>query len=170
MTSDQYGQLIYSEQDVIALLMQGHEISQLSSLMVDESVNFNSINNIVEHPPKLISYTASTESLTEFDSRLQSCWHMPESYQQLDIAEYVLSLCANEEQLQRVGQELLLYADRNLFDLLRYLKYLVDVMTDHGIIWGVGRGSSVASYVLYLLKVHRIDSIYYNLDIHEFLR
>jgi DNA polymerase III alpha subunit len=54
--------------------------------------------------------------------------------------------------------------------LLKYLKYLVDVMTENKIIWGVGRGSSVASYVLYKLGVHRIDSMFYNLDVHEFLR
>jgi DNA polymerase III alpha subunit len=34
----------------------------------------------------------------------------------------------------------------------------------------VGRGSSVASYVLYLLGVHRIDSMFYDLDPSEFLR
>jgi len=50
------------------------------------------------------------------------------------------------------------------------LKYLVDVMKENHVIWGVGRGSSVASYVLYLLGVHRIDSIYYELDPAEFLR
>jgi DNA polymerase III alpha subunit len=53
---------------------------------------------------------------------------------------------------------------------LRYLKYLVDVMQNNRMIWGVGRGSSVASYVLYLLGVHRIDSMFYELDPKEFLR
>ena len=69
-----------------------------------------------------------------------------------------------------MGHELLLYQERGLFDLLRYLKYLVDVMKQNHVIWGVGRGSSVASYVLYLLGVHRIDSMYYDLDAEEFLR
>jgi DNA polymerase III alpha subunit len=91
-------------------------------------------------------------------------------YKSMDIAEYVLGLCKSEAELQRCGQELLLYQERNLFDLLRYLKYLVDVMTENNIIWGVGRGSSVASFVLYKLDVHRIDSLYYNLDVGEFLR
>ena len=70
----------------------------------------------------------------------------------------------------RVGEELLLYQERDLFNLLRYLKYLVDLMTEHKLIWGVGRGSSVASFVLYKLGVHRIDSLYYELDPAEFLR
>jgi len=95
---------------------------------------------------------------------------MPDKYRQLDIAEHVLSLCATDAELQRCGHELMLYQERDLFDLLRYLTYLVDVMKQNHIIWGVGRGSSVASYVLYKLGVHRIDSLYYNLDIGEFLR
>jgi DNA polymerase III alpha subunit len=95
---------------------------------------------------------------------------MPEEYKQLDIAKLVLDLCKTDAELQRVGEELLLYQERNLFDLLRYLKYLVDVMQTNRMIWGVGRGSSVASYVLYLLKVHRVNSLFYDLDPQEFLR
>ena len=67
-------------------------------------------------------------------------------------------------------RSLLLYQERDLFNLLRYLVYLVDIMKDNHIIWGVGRGSSVASYVLYLLEIHKVDSMYYDLDINEFLR
>ena len=63
-----------------------------------------------------------------------------------------------------------MFQERNLFNLLKYLKYLVDTMRDNNVIWGVGRGSSVASYVLYLLGVHRINSMYYDLDPGEFLR
>ena len=81
-----------------------------------------------------------------------------------------MSLCDSDAQLQRCGQELLLFQERNLFDLLRYLKYLVDTLRANRMIWGVGRGSSVASYVLYLLGVHRIDSMFYDLDAREFLR
>ena len=82
----------------------------------------------------------------------------------------MLDLCQTQAQLQRVGEELLLYQERDLFDLLRYLKYLVDTMKANNVIWGVGRGSSVSSYVLFLLEIHRIDSMYYDLDINEFLR
>jgi DNA polymerase III alpha subunit len=95
---------------------------------------------------------------------------MPDAYKNLDIAQHVLSLCGTEAELQRCGEELLLYHERDLFDLLRYLTYLVAVMKENSIIWGVGRGSSVASHVLYLLGVHRINSLHYNLDIGEFLR
>jgi DNA polymerase III alpha subunit len=48
--------------------------------------------------------------------------------------------------------------------------YLVDVMRENSVVWGVGRGSSVASYVLYLIGVHKIDSVKYNLDFKEFFK
>jgi hypothetical protein len=91
----------------------------------------------------------------------------------IDLARWpahVLGLCDSEAELQRCGQELMLYQERDLFDLLRYLAYLVGIMRTNHIIWGVGRGSSVASHVLYKLGVHRINSLHYNLDIQEFLR
>ena len=88
----------------------------------------------------------------------------------MDIAAYVLDLCDTQEKLQRVGHELLMFQDRDLMDLLKYLKYLVDTLKSNNVIWGVGRGSSVASYVLYLLEVHKIDSMHYDLDPEEFLR
>jgi DNA polymerase-3 subunit alpha len=95
---------------------------------------------------------------------------MPDEYKQMDIAQHVLGLCTSEAELQRCGEELLLFQEKNLFDVLRYLKYLVDVMTQNHLIWGVGRGSSVASFLLYKLGVHRLDSLYYDLDIKEFLK
>jgi DNA polymerase-3 subunit alpha len=107
---------------------------------------------------------------TEFDRFCQRDWHMPKEYQQLDIAQHILDLCATDAELQRCGDELLMFQERGLFELLKYLKYLVDTMRSNNLIWGVGRGSSVASYVLYKLGVHRIDSMYYDLDPHEFLR
>lgn len=171
MKTDQYGQMIFSESDLAHLVMQGHDVAGYQQVLVDQSVDFSRLMLAVDNLP--VSWTAESESektVAEFDAEQQSCWHMPAHYQQLDIAAHVLSLCSTPEQLQRVATELLLYQEKNLFDLLRYLKYLVDTMTQHEIIWGVGRGSSVASYVLYLLQVHRIDSLYYNLDPTEFLR
>jgi DNA polymerase III alpha subunit len=95
---------------------------------------------------------------------------IPNQYKDLDIAKYVLELCETDEELQRVGKELLLFQERDMFPLLRYLKYLVDTMRENNIVWGVGRGSSVSSFVLFLIGVHRINSVYYDLSIDEFLK
>jgi len=171
MKQNNFGEMIFNETDIADLLMQGHDIAQSKSILVDTTVDVDAIVKFVENfNNNLVIHKDSNDSITAWDLKNQSNWHMPHEYKQLDIAQYILDLCADEVELQRCGEELLLYQERNLFDLLRYLKYLVDVMTEHNVIWGVGRGSSVASFILYKLKVHRINSIYYKLNINEFLR
>ena len=171
MKQNKYGEMIFNESDVVDLLMQGRDIAAAKSILVDASVDVDSIVKFVENfNNNLVIYKESNDSVQAWDLKNQSNWHMPVEYKQLDIARYILDLCADETELQRCGEELLLYQERNLFDLLKYLKYLVDVMTENKIIWGVGRGSSVSSFILYKLKVHRINSIYYKLNINEFLR
>jgi len=172
MKSNQYGEIVLDETDLCDLIMQGRDVTQMKCL-IDAMVDIESAIDLIEDPGQLMTWTFpdnSDISIPDWDRIQQRNWHMPAEYKQLDIAEHVVAMCDTEEKLQRVGHELLLYQERGLFDLLRYLKYLVDVMRDNHVIWGVGRGSSVASYVLYLLGVHRIDSMYYDLDAGEFLR
>ena len=172
MKTNKFGEQIYSQEDVCDFLMQAGDLSVFDGMFVDK-INTEEMAHILEHVPAFIEYDKiAREDLTPeaYDHRCQNTWFMPDEYQQLDIADHVLNLCQTDAQLQRVGQELLLFQERDLFNLLRYLKYLVDVMRDNRVIWGVGRGSSVASYVLYLLGVHKIDSMYYDLDPAEFLR
>ena len=172
MKTDHLGQMIFSEDDCVNMLMRGQSI-HVNGMLVDATVDLETAALILEDVPTFIQYNElSLQAVTveEFDHRNQNQWLMPDEYKNLDIAEYVLGLCESEAALQRVGEELLLYQARDLFDLLRYLKFLVDIMKQNNLIWGVGRGSSVASYVLYLLEIHRIDSLHYNLDIAEFLR
>jgi len=172
MKTDHLGQLIYNESDCVDMLMRGQNIP-VSGMLVDATVNLETTAGILENVPEFVQYNElATQAMTveDFDHVNQGHWLMPDEYKNLDIAEHVLNLCTSEAALQRVGQELLMYRARELFDLLRYLKFLVDIMKQNNLIWGVGRGSSVASYVLYLLNVHRVDSLHYNLDIAEFLR
>jgi DNA polymerase III alpha subunit len=172
MKTDKFGQMIFGEQDVINLYLQGHDFEVLNHLIVDHTIDIETAAHILDNVPAFVRYDelAQQQSQEEWDHRCQANWYMPDEYKQLDIAAHVLSLCKTDAELQRCGEELLLFQERNLFNLLRYLKYLVDVMTENQLIWGVGRGSSVASYVLYKLGVHRIDSMYYELDPTEFLR
>ena len=172
MRSNQYGEIILDETDLCDLIMQGRDLMQMKCV-VDHSVDIESAVQIIEDPGQLAAWTFpydSDISVPHWDNLQQRNWHMPEQYKTLDIAQHVLDLCNTEAELQRCGQELLLYQERDLFPLLQYLAYLVDVMRANRVIWGVGRGSSVASYVLYKLGVHRIDSLFYDLSVEEFLR
>lgn len=168
MRTDIYGQPIYTENDICDLYMSDTQ-RQIKKIYVDKDINFLDILDL-ENIPNIVKYTDPNVPVNVYDKTLQKQWLMPEEYKTLDIAKYVLLLCKTDEELQRVGHELLLFQERDMFDLLRYLKYLVDVMRENNIVWGVGRGSSVSSYVLYLLGVHRINSLYYDLPIEEFLK
>jgi DNA polymerase III alpha subunit len=173
MKTSNYGEIIYDENDLCNLIMQGHDAHNLPNLTVEPGLNIKRLASIIENPGAVLTWNFPQDnnaSVSEFDQAQQAHWFMPELYKQLDIAEHVLSLCTTQEELQRCGHELLLFQERGLFDLLRYMKYLVDTMKANNVIWGVGRGSSVASYVLYKLEVHRVNSMYYDLDPGEFLR
>ena len=173
MNQDKFGQMIFSESDIVDLVMQGRDANMLKNILVDDTVNIEKAVSLLNCIPGFVTHDCSVErnlTIEEFDRDQQKTWHMPKKYQDLDIAQYILDQCTTDAELQRCGQELLMYQERDLFDLLRFLKYLVDTMTEHQVIWGVGRGSSVASYVLYKLRVHRINSMFYDLDVGEFLR
>jgi DNA polymerase III alpha subunit len=95
---------------------------------------------------------------------------MGDAYKDLDIETWIMQRCDTDTKMRRAQDELVLFRQHNMIDVLRYCKYLVDIMRYNNIVWGVGRGSSVASYVLYLIGIHKIDSIKYDLDIKEFLK
>ena len=104
-------------------------------------------------------------------------FNIPQHYKELDVEEYVRKLVPNRgngggnvEASQRVDMELTEYKARNLFPVLQMLIYIIDTMRKNNIVWGVGRGSSVASYILYLMGVHKVDSVKYKLHIKEFLK
>jgi len=161
MIKDKYGQFIYKENEILDIIMQGIDLTDTTIL--SSNIESGLTDNIVK-------YNDPNITIEDFDYANQQNWFMPNEYKVMDIAEYILSLCETQEELQRCGHELLMYQDRNLFNLLKYLKYLVDTMKKNNIIWGVGRGSSVSSYVLFKLEVHKVNSMFYKLDVAEFLR
>ena len=170
MKYDQYGQTYTTSNELCDLLYKNPTLD-ISLFQVEDSLEYNrSVADLHAELDLLDSYHNISQTVEEFDRILQRNWRMPKEYKELDIAAYVLGLCKEEHELQRVGEELILYQERDLFDLLRYLKYLIDTLRKNNIVWGVGRGSSVASYVLFLIGVHKIDSLYYNLNIDEFLK
>lgn len=168
MRTDIYGQQIYDEMELCLLYLQDPSRT-IKRALVENEIRFDEILQL-DNTPELIKYNKLDMSVEQFDQHNQFNWFMPEKYKTMDIAQYILDQCNGEAELQRAGEELLLYQERDMFVLLRYLKYLVDTMRENNIVWGVGRGSSVASFVLFLLGIHRINSLYYGLSIDEFLK
>jgi DNA polymerase III alpha subunit len=97
-------------------------------------------------------------------------WFIPEPYKDMVIESWLLYQCKTQEETDRVTMELELYKQHGMIPVLNTMKYIVDTLRHNNIVWGVGRGSSVASYVLYLIGVHKINSIKYSIPIEEFFK
>jgi DNA polymerase III alpha subunit len=167
MISDKFGNAIYQYQDLIDLFYKGE--LNLDAVTVESSDEINQFEVALGHPLNKINTAIYEITLEEFDKSLQGNWFIPDEYKNMDIESFLVHVCPKEN-YQRLIDELHEYRSRNMLPLLQALKYLVDTLRQNNIVWGVGRGSSVASYVLFLLGIHKIDSIKYNLDWREFLR
>ena len=168
MIEDRYGRIALEQDDIIDVMMTDPDVKIKRALVKD--CDLSEVQELLDEVYDFQQYSNLDIPVTEFDAQNQVNWHMTDEYKDLDIAKWLIDQCKTQPELQRVGEELLLFQERDLFDLLKYLKYLVDTMREHQVIWGVGRGSSVASYVLYLIGIHKVDSMYYDLPIDEFLR
>ena len=171
MRLDQYSNPIFNEHDLFEALYKGYQINASDIVFVEER-NADSMA-LEQHTGIRLFEPINSPTLTvnQLDQAWQEQWKMPAEYKTLDIEAWIWEQTPPwDPQHTRVTEELEAFKERNMIDLLRWLKYFVDTCRANNIVWGVGRGSSVASYVLYLIGVHKIDSIKYNLDWQEFLR
>jgi len=167
MDIDQFGNPVFKEKDLFDALYRGFKFSPTDLLIVEPSNDTRQLEELLEY--KFTTPQNLDISKADYDSALQSDWFMPEEYKLMDIEAFLVNVCPKEN-YERLVDELKAYKARNMLDLLRWLKYFVDTCSKENVVWGIGRGSSVASYVLYLIGVHSVDSIKYNLDWQEFLR
>ena len=158
----------------------------------------NLLEGIKNYGPEVLEFSLTTDSIDNYNQRIKqekfdypmikqsidhNNWFMPKEYQKFDIVNYLkYRVCeetgfeisdpdvVNTTEYIRMEQELKEFQNRDLIQLLRQMKYIIDTLRQNNIVWGVGRGSSVASYVLYLLDVHKIDSVKYNLPLNEFFK
>jgi DNA polymerase-3 subunit alpha len=167
---DHYGRVYLNEPEAMKLVYSNPTID-LNTIVIDNSVKFNkAVEELYSDVPKLKQYVPLDISIEEFDKNNQNNWFMPKEYIDFDISKWVLEQCDGDTELQRAGEELLTFQERNLLPLLNFMYYLVETMKKQNIVWGVGRGSSVSSFVLYKIGINRINPIYYSLDFTEFLR
>ena len=182
MKTDKLGIPRFSNKDLIDMIYTGHS-DKCHVVLCEESDDINQFNKAMEDQglSKLQKYIPLDVDQKDFDGACQSEWFMPNKYKEIDIKVWLLEKLQKElqsdslataqysKEWHRITEEYTEYANRNMEDLLRYMIYLVDFMRENNIVWGVGRGSSVASYVLYLIGVHKVDSIQFDLDWREFL-
>jgi len=175
MYTDNLGRITFSSKDLIREIYKGN-LEKLDSayVFIDDSdyakyIQFLTDNGLRDWPIPLPEDRTEID-ITSFDSLNQHSWLMPLEYKEYPVASYLLGLCTTAEEKARVEMELKLFKEHDMIDLLCFLKFLVDKLRENTILWGVGRGSSVASYCLYLMGIHKINSLKYDLDIREFLK
>lgn len=101
-------------------------------------------------------------------------WNIPPQYQTMDLSAHVLTLFKKSqlpqtlEYTNRINAEFIEIERFRLTNLFKTLVYVINTLRDNSQLWGIGRGSSCASLILYLLGVHCIDPIKYNIDLSEF--
>ena len=169
MRLDKFGNPIFNSQDIFKFLYQGKLIN-LKDLTVDYTEDIEQLETTAGFTFQRFNEQLNTISIEDFDSALQTDWFMPTEYRDFDVEQWCLDKCTTPEQTARVKAEMAAYIERGMIPLLQWTKHFVDTCHQNNIVWGVGRGSSVASFVLFLLGVHQIDSVKYNLDWQEFLR
>lgn len=149
----------------------------ISAVCNMEKIFVDVLNPDIEQYNKLVSKNERITVKDHLDD-FSFEWNIPEEYKSLDVIGYVADRLLTLEgaggditlREKRCADELKLYKKLGLFDTLRTLIYIINILEEKNIVWGVGRGSSVSSYVLYIIGVHDVDSFLYNLNIEEFLR
>jgi len=174
MKTDDLGIPRFTNRDLMNLIYSGN-IEKCHVVLCDPSDDIDKFNAVMEEQglSTLQKYIPLDVDQKTFDGVCQSEWLMPDKFKNLsdwDLYGMLMGQCKTKEAIDRVKQEYSEFKKRGMLGLLKYMIYLVSFMRENNIVWGVGRGSSVSSYILYLIGVHKIDSLKYNLDWRDFLR
>lgn len=135
---------------------------------------------VTQLTPDIVSYNRVSDDVIGLRSQksidIDSEWSIPDEYKYIDIENYLIGLVDKidrdelyDQRLQRLSEEIVLFSEFNLFDILKVLIYIVDEMKNKNIVWGIGRGSSCSSYILYLIGLHEIDVVKFDISISDFI-
>jgi DNA polymerase III alpha subunit len=169
MYLDKYSNPVFNEQDLFDAIYNGYQFNVNDTMIVERTDAVKELEKQIGF--RFVPPYEPHFDVADYDQACQSNWLMPDEYKTLDIEMWVREQTPPwDPESTRVEEELAEFKSRNMLDLLRWLKYFVDTSRSNNVLWGVGRGSSVASYVLYIIGVHKINPIKHNLDWREFLR
>ena len=103
---------------------------------------------------------------------------LPENYAKLDLDVYFqmkydeacLNKNVNEQitMLDRIVAELEEVHRRGMDQFMRTIIYILDTFRQNNVVWGVGRGSSCACYLLFLVGLHAVDCVKMEVPMTEF--
>jgi len=165
-----WGDCIYTEEDLLEYIYQNPD-ADISKFYIDHPEKYlSALTELGLELPIIQGEPSHSEKAIEMDQRLQAIWSMPAEYHSIDVLDYLLKRCQSAEEEQRVRDEYARFEQKGFTKVLQFLIYFIDTLRANNVVWGVGRGSSVSSICLFLIGVHKINPLIYNLDHREFLR
>lgn len=168
---DEWGRVIVNPDAAFKLALEGHDIWSMPFDAGPELTRYNEFCFRFDKEEVSLSLPTPPDRSPEEQHALNArSWLVADDIKVIEVRSFLLDLCKTQQERDRVNMEMDLYEQRDLIPLLQLMLYLVDHFRSQNVVWGVGRGSSVASYVLYLIGVHKIDSMRYGLDVREFLK
>ena len=111
---------------------------------------------------------------------LDMSWDIPKEYSDIDLEKFIISkldlwavfnLKTTDEYDTyeiRVKNELVEIGLRGIEMIFKTIIFMIDELKSSKTVWGVGRGSSCASLVLYLIGLHKVNPIKYGIPMTEF--
>lgn len=165
---DKQGNVVYFDDALIELLYQ-EEIPE--GVLFPENNKDVQLFNQYSYKNFDDVYYKIPERIKTLEER-KNTWFYPEKYDEINLEEYFNNLVQNYPQSykDRVVEELRLCKEKDMEKFLRFCLYFSDMIKEKDFVVGVGRGSSSASLLLFLLQIHLIDPIKYELNIREFLK
>lgn len=162
---------IVAPAQVPALLMYGIPPDQIKVTVADEDVcMFNA--NVAAADRILV---AGNEPIS-----IPLRWVIPAKYLEIDLTEYVIAVYENcakklnytsselDHAENRIVAELAEIERRGMVEFVKTVIFIIDEFRKANVVWGVGRGSSCASYILFLLGLHLVDPVRFDIPMDEF--
>lgn len=170
-TINEYGQVVLSTEQMIDMMLQEGVINNVIISDDDEVAKYEKFSAKFYKEYNSIKRAIPIKvTPTQYFNDLSTKWIIPEKYYEYDIVTILSSRCKSDVELERLVIELREFIKRDQVKIILAMFYLVDWLRENKIVWGVGRGSSVASFVLYLIGINRINPIDFDIDLSEFFK
>lgn len=151
------GKSIIEPESIADLLLNGVTPDKILTTEISEEVElFNQMSDV-----KIDLYDENKEVKLDFS------WQLPQKYLELDLIEYFSHFITPKNE-ERICEELELVMKFQIENEMRTIIYVVDILKDKKVVFGVGRGSSCASYLLYCIGIHQVDCLKYDIPASEF--